>query len=142
MEKNRRNRCPKRRGFTLLEMMVVLFIIVSVMALAVMNLQSPRITTQRRTTFTTVKIYEDAVNMFILDCGAPPESLNALVENPGYDSWAGPYLKSLAPSTDAWNREFQYSVPGGEGREFDIWSVGPDGQSGTEDDIGTWLNRI
>ena len=142
MGKNRRNRHPQRRGFTLVEMMIVLFIVVSVLALAVMNLQTPRLQAQRRTTFATIKIYDDAVNMFILDCGTPPESLRALVDNPGYDSWAGPYLKSSAPSTDAWNREFQYAVPGNDGREFDIWSVGPDGQSGTDDDIGSWMNRI
>lgn len=39
---------------------------------------------------------------------------------------------------DPWKREYQYREPGGSGRPFDVWSMGVDGRSGTEDDITSW----
>jgi general secretion pathway protein G len=81
-----------------------------------------------------------AVESYYLDTGATPESLDLLVEE-GSDvgGWNGPYVK---PSSlkDPWGREYVYVYPGEHG-DFDIYSLGADGQPGGEDknaDINSW----
>ena len=52
--------------------------------------------------------------------------------------WEGPYLDSDLP-LDPWDNPYQYVSPGIHNPDgFDIWSYGPDGINGTEDDIGNW----
>ena len=56
--------------------------------------------------------------------------------NPG--KWAGPYLEDVP--LDPWQNAYDFVNPGQQNSvgKPDIWSYGPDGQSGTEDDIGNW----
>jgi general secretion pathway protein G len=81
-----------------------------------------------------------AVESYYLDTGQTPESLQQLVENSGNDSgWNGPYVK---PSSlkDPWGRNYEYVFPGEHG-EFDIYSLGADGQPGGDGknaDINSW----
>jgi len=139
MGKNRRNQCQKRGGFTLLEVMIVLFILVTMMALAVVAVRGTQLESQKRTAFIFVKNLETAVERYIADMGQPPEGLAALVDAPDpKGSWAGPYIRDNVTTTDPWGSEYQYASPGRSGREFDIWSFGPDRTDGTDDDIGTW----
>ena len=42
---------------------------------------------------------------------------------------------------DLWGNPYQYARPGKNGRNFDIWSIGPDGIDGTTDDVGHWMER-
>jgi hypothetical protein len=59
------------------------------------------------------------------------ESLGALVQNPGIENWHGPYLKS-SDLIDPWGKPLLYQVVDDK---VDVWSVGPDGLNGTDDDI-------
>ena len=145
---NRRNRSPRRSGFTLIEVMVVLFILVTMAGLAVVAVQGRLDLANRRAAYTYIKSLETAVKGYELDMGRPPtteQGLQALVTvpadapNPG--SWAGPYIESTATSKDPWRNDYQYMSPGRDGRSFDIWSVGYDGIDGTDDDIGSWMSR-
>lgn len=149
MKNNRQKRSPHRGGFTLLEVMVVLFILVTMAGLAVVAVQGQRAKAQRQTAFAYVKTLETAINRYDMDVGRPPsqeQGLTALVTppqdlpNPG--AWAGPYIASSATSRDPWGMEYRYVSPGREGRPFEIWSCGPDMVEGTEDDIGSWKGSL
>jgi len=148
MKTNRRNRSLHRDGFTLIEVLVVLFILVSIAGLAVTAVLGRLNVANKRAAYTYIKSLETATKGYELDMGRPPtteQGLAALitvpgdVHNPG--SWAGPYIESTASSQDPWRNDYQYMSPGRDGRSFDIWSFGPDGVDGTDDDIGSWMPR-
>ena len=148
MQKNRKNPQPQHGGFTLVEVMIVLFILVMIMGLAIGIVRGQQAKAQRQAAFTYVKMLENAVDQYTTSIGRPPsneQGLQALVQCPQdvpEGSWAGPYIKSTARSTDPWGNEYQYACPGRNGAEFEIWSYGPDMINGTADDIGTWMNEI
>ena len=67
--------------------------------------------------------------------GGPSRSAKEAAAKTG---WHGPYLSGPVPN-DPWGRPYQYAYPGKHGGgNPDVWSLGPDGRSGTEDDIGNW----
>lgn len=140
---------PHRGGFTLLELMLVLFILAMMSGLAVVAISGQRDKAQKRTAFAYVNLLKSAVNRYDGDMGRPPtteQGLQALcqcptdVHNP--DDWAGPYIENTATFRDPWGGEYQYASPGREGRSFDIWSYGPDGRDGSDDDIATWKGSL
>ncbi len=132
------------RGFTLIELMVVLVIIGVLAALIVPNVldraDDARVTAAK----TDVNNLMQALKLYKLDNQRYPTSeqgLNALVAKPGAGptppNWR-PYLDKL-PS-DPWSRPYQYLSPGLHG-EVDVLSLGADGQAGGEGkdaDIGSW----
>ena len=132
-----------QRGFTLMELLVVLAILGLLMSLV-----GPRVLNQlggakTKTTGIQIKDLEQSLEMYKLDVGRFPtteEGLNALVNKPGSAAgWNGPYLKSDVP-LDPWKYEYHYKYPGEHG-ELDIYSYGQDGQAGGEGedaDVGNW----
>ena len=151
MEQDRRDRCQKRGGFTLLEVMIVLFILVSMMTMAIVAIQGTRKQADQRTALAYIGMLRNALDRYAGEVGYPPtteQGLGALVNcppdlvNPG--DWGGPYIQDTARSIDPWGNEYQYVSPpsrsGTTTRDFEIWSFGPDGRDGTEDDIGSWQN--
>ena len=147
VDKNRHNRLPYRGGFTLVEVMIVLFILVMLAGTVIVQVQGQRKRAQKQTALTYVKILASAVDRYDGDMGRPPtteEGLRALIECPDVPNagaWGGPYIKTDATSVDPWGNEYQYASPG-KNRDFDIWSFGPDMMDGTSDDIGNWMNEI
>jgi len=147
MKDNYRSRKPQRGGFTLIEVMIVLFIIVMIMGTAVVAVQGQRNKAQRQTALAYVKMLANAVDRYDVDTGRLPttaEGLAALVTCPpgvSEGKWGGPYIKDSATSVDPWGNEYQYVSPGKHGT-FDVWSYGPDGMDGTDDDIGNWKNDL
>jgi len=148
MKNNRRNSSRRRGAFTLLEVMVVLFIIVTIMGLGIGVFQGRLAKAKRQAAIAYVKNLETAIKSYELDMGRPPtteQGLAALVDvpadahNPG--SWAGPYIDSTASSRDPWGMDYQYASPGRNGKTFDVWSYGPDMTDGTDDDIATWKSN-
>jgi len=148
MKTNRRNRSPHRSGFTLLEVMVVLFILVTIAGLAVVTMTGQREAARRRAAYTYVKLLANAVDQYDGQAGQPPtteQGLAALVTKPpelSEGKWAGPYIKSTATSKDPWGNDYQYISPGRDNRPFDIWSYGPDGIDSTGDEIGSWMGSF
>ena len=148
MQRNKRNRCSKRGGFTLLEVMIVLFILVTLAAFAVVAVQGQQRRASIRAAFSYVKLLERQVDTFQLDVGRPPtteEGIMALIVCPSNVSegkWGGPYLRDTASDRDPWGNVYQYSSPGRDNRDFAIWSFGPDGTDGTDDDIGSWMSSL
>jgi general secretion pathway protein G len=71
------------------------------------------------------------------------QGLQALVTAPAAvaDRWSGPYVELTNGKLplDPWKNPYQYSCPGTHNKDgYDLWSMGPDGKSGTDDDIGNW----
>ena len=132
-------------GFTLIEIMVVVVIIGLLAAMIapqiIGRLSQAEVTRARQ----DVRAIETALNVYRLDNYRYPttdEGLQALVTNPGEaaaPNWQrGGYLKSIP--LDPWRRPYFYLNPGQRG-EFDIYTLGADGQEGGEDnnaDIGNW----
>lgn len=132
-----------RRGFTLLELLVVM-VIIGLLA----SFVGPRFFAQIGKSETKVArsqldALEKALDQYRLDVGSYPgteQDLVALVERPsGLARWAGPYLKKAVPQ-DPWGRPYVYKSPGDHG-EFDLLSYGKDGQpggTGEAEDITNW----
>src|SRR4051812_4836050 len=132
-------------GFTLLEILVVLAIIGLLAGLAISNMDKIFSGAQVKTTQLQVK---DSMRVPLMsykihmgDFPSTSEGLQALVTPPSNKagSWHGPYLEPAKIPLDHWNEPLQYEYPGKHNKEsYDLWSKGPDKQSGTADDIGNW----
>ncbi|HON00956.1 MAG TPA: type II secretion system major pseudopilin GspG [Acidobacteriota bacterium] len=130
-------------GFTLIELIVVL-VILGLLATVVGPQVMERLS-RGKSEIAKLQIdqLEGALGLFRFDVGRYPttaEGLAALLENPGLDNWAGPYLDKSTLPKDPWGREYQYRSPGLHG-DFDLFSLGADGVEGGEGenaDITSW----
>ncbi|MGE4286151.1 MAG: type II secretion system major pseudopilin GspG [Phycisphaerae bacterium] len=131
-----------RKAFTLIELLLVV-VILGILATLVVPKFSGR-TEQARisTAKTDVSNLELAIDSYEIDTGKYPttnQGLSALVKEPSnVNDWKGPYLKRDVPK-DPWGNAYSYKQPG-EHNEYgyDLYSYGPDGRSGTDDDIINW----
>ena len=128
------------RGFTLIEIMVVV-VIIGLLAAIVAPAVIGRIDTASiNRAMQDIRTIETAVNLYRLDKLTYPtmdEGLDALVTPAG--SAAQSYLPRLP--VDPWNRPYHYRIPGQRGGDFDVFTYGADGQEGGEGidaDIGNW----
>jgi general secretion pathway protein G len=130
----------KRRqaGFTLVELLVVMVILVLLASLI-----GPRVigylgSSRTKTAQLQIESLRSSLELFHLDVGRYPssnEGLGALVQRPpGMGGWNGPYLTKPTLPPDPWGRPYVYKVPGKNG-PFDIYTLGRDGkQGGTDED--------
>jgi general secretion pathway protein G len=125
-------RLDAARGFTLLELLVVV-VIIGLLA----GFVAPRYFGQVGKSEVNVAkaqldALEKALDQYRLDTGRYPDNelgLNALVQKPTNEpKWAGPYLRKGVP-LDPWGKPYLYKIPGEKG-EFDLLSYGKDGQPG------------
>ena len=130
------------RGFTLVELLVVMVIIGLLATLVAPGLFKQLGKGQVSAAKAQIASLEQALDKFRLDVGRYPttqEGLSSLVTNPGIEGWDGPYVKT-GTITDPWKRPYQYQSPGAHG-EFDVFSYGRDGNPGGEGedkDITSW----
>jgi general secretion pathway protein G len=131
-----------RAGFTLIELVVVMIILVLLAALVTPRLLGRAEQGRRAATIAQMSILEGELQKYAVDNGRFPtteEGLEALVKEPSSAKhWRGPYLTDAIMPKDGWQNDFGYEAPGKEDRDYDLWSSGKDGESGTDDDIKSW----
>ena len=134
-----------RRGFTLLEILVVLAIIGLLVGVLVKNVGGGFGQGQSA----TAKIFVNSTLQaclvrYQIDMGDKPstaEGLEALVSAPASkaEKWRGPYVDGGKLPRDPWDEPYGYRYPGTKNKGgFDAFSKGPDKTEGTADDIGNW----
>jgi len=127
-------------GFTLIELMLVVIILGVLVAMVVPRLvgrgEQARIQAARADIQSNIAL---ALDLFELDNGRYPDRLDDLLKDPGESkapNWNGPYLKRKP--MDPWGRGYSYKMPGTHSSDYDLYSTGPDGVEGGEDDITNW----
>jgi general secretion pathway protein G len=139
-----RRTCSRRagRGFTLLELLVVVTIIGLLVAFVAPRYFGQVGKSEVNAAKAQVDAVEKALDLYRLDTGRYPSTelgLKALVERPASEpKWNGPYLRKALP-VDPWGRPYLYRAPGAKS-DYDVISLGRDGQpggSGEDADIGS-----
>ena len=133
------------RGFTLVEILVVITIIGLIMALVGPRVLNYLSESKVKAAKIQIQSFSSALDLFYLDTGRYPssaEGLGVLVQpSGGVPAWNGPYLKGGNVPLDPWGKAYVYRSPGEHGI-YDVVSLGSDGQeggSGTAADITSWL---
>ena len=139
----RNTRKSLRRAFTLIELLLVLVIITLLAAVVVPKLVGRTEDAKIKTAAGSISGLKTALNAFEVDNGRFPtteEGLRALVTAPAnLPSWKRPYVDEQSIAEDPWHNPFQYRSPGTHNPDsFDLYSMGPDGREGGNDDIGNW----
>jgi general secretion pathway protein G len=138
-----------QKGFTLIEIMVVVIILGLLAGLVLPRIMGQEETAKIEAAKVQIRSLEGALDAFKLDNGFYPatdQGLDALIRKPEAGripaKWRdGGYLKPARIPQDPWGKEFVYLSPGNEGREYDIVSYGPDNEPGGEGnntDIESW----
>ena len=120
------------RGFTLVEMLVVITIIGLIMALVGPRVLNYLSESKVKTARIQIESFSSALDLFYLDNGRYPtssEGLPALVQRPANSlAWNGPYLKTVSVPTDPWGRPYRYRSPG-DHAPYEITSSGPNAEA-------------
>jgi general secretion pathway protein G len=131
-----------QHAFTLVEMLLVLVIIGTLAAIVVPKLAGRSEQARVTAAHAQIAAFGTALDNFEVDNGYYPrgsDGMNELLVAPrDVQSWKGPYLKQEIP-LDPWGHAYIYEYPGKNNPNgYDLYSPGPDGREGNEDDITSW----
>jgi len=126
----KRRRQP-RGGFTLIEVLLVVAILGILAGVVVVNFSGQGKGARIKATRASIAAVCTAIDMYEVDTGRYPSSLQNLVSSDGSPNWNGPYLRGGIPA-DAWGTPLTYTAGDGS---YKVISAGPDLNVGNEDDI-------
>jgi general secretion pathway protein G len=131
---HRIRRVSRRSAFTLLEVMLVLVIIAAIAGIAVVNIGGIQERSYRRIATTQISNMGNMLEQYKLELGSYPAQLSHLHEMPSdlADPTKWVQLLTEPVPADPWGRAYEYTL---NGATYEIRSLGPDGQSGNEDDV-------
>jgi general secretion pathway protein G len=136
----------KERGFTLVELLVVLAILGLLIALVAPALIRQLGSAKHKIAEQSIERLSGILDLYRLDVGSYPstsQGLAALSQNTGnVAGWNGPYIKDSSGTNDPWGRPYQYKSPSDRpGHAFDIISLGADGRQGGDGEDADIINR-
>ncbi len=134
---------PRRRdGFTLMELLLVLAILVVLGSMTVAFFGGTRQKAFINAAKGEIGIFKSSIGRYQLDVKKYPNSLEELINKPSGEEgelWGGPYVEGNEINKDPWGNPYRIAAPGKNNSDtYDLWSFGPDGQDGSDDDIGNW----
>lgn len=115
-----------KKGFTLIEILIVVAIIGLIASLVAPNLMGRFDKSKEEMGKVQLEMLSTAVTSFMVDVGRCPQDLNELISSTD-KKWRGPYLGKNEIPLDPWGRPFQFKCPG-EHNKFDLYSLGPNNQ--------------
>ncbi len=128
------HRSHRPRGFSLIEMLIVLGIIAFIATLVGAGVVGGNRKAKQREAVAGLRLVASAVERFELDCGVLPAKLEDLRQAPGgVNGWSGPYLNA-SHTRDPWGTPYQLIIPGSDGRIYSIRSLGADRAAGGRGD--------
>jgi len=136
-----------QRGFSLIELLVVIIILGLIAGLVGPRLFGRVGQSKQAAARAQIELFGAALDQYRLDVGSYPPStvgLQALVQNPNVANWNGPYLKKPVVPLDPWGRAYTYKCCPGDHGDYDIWSLGADatpGGDGENRDVTSWEAR-
>ena len=137
---------PTRRGFTLVELLLVLVILGTLAAIVLPKFTGTTQKARVQQAVTQISTFKTALNGYEISVGGYPKGSSGLVDliqKPrDAQGWSGPYLESDAIPKDPWGNDYIYVCPGKHNpSSYDISSAGPDGRPNTDDDITNWTKK-
>jgi general secretion pathway protein G len=133
----------KNNGFTLIELMLVVIIIGILAGMVAPKLVGKTKIAQNKVAKADIQTISKMIDLYELENGFFPsteQGLQALMEKPSTspvpEQWNGPYFKKSP--IDPWQKPYKYRSPGIKSKDYDLYSSGPDGVEGNDDDIGNW----
>jgi general secretion pathway protein G len=132
-----------RRGFTLMEMLIVLSIIALLMGMVIFNIGDFGETAKREKAQADLLAFKEMLAGYELESGTLPtteQGIKALWSKPTVEPIPTHWRAMLEDETkDPWGRSYVYRNPGKHNTDkYDVFSMGPDGLPDTDDDIGNW----
>ena len=138
-----------RSGFTIIELMVVLAIIAVLLGLVAWNVVGKTDDAKVTAARLQMSTIQSAMDDFKLTFGRYPldeegvevlwnSEMLSVDDEADEDKWSK-FLKKPAPE-DPWGNAWEYAAESEHDEDYDLWSIGPDGESDTEDDIVSWYD--
>ncbi len=132
MKKHEQDSRDAGAGFTLVEVLLVVVIIGILVAVVMPRLSGRGREAEISAARASIANISLALDMYEIDNGAYPPSLQALLTKTSEINWRGPYLRTDTLPVDPWGRQFNYSA---KDNGFELRSAGPNGTMGDSDDV-------
>lgn len=135
-----------KNGFGMIEIIIYVAIMALLAGIAGPMYFSYMKNAAKTKTTANLDLIKNEINRYHGDIGRFPRTLDDLVDKPDADDpvakrWNGPYLevKGGGLPTDGWNRDFYYTVTPGGAHPYELYSFGPEGEEGPEDQrVSAW----